>query len=204
MEDITAKVRRIRDAADLIVVSLHWGQEYVPVPSPQQVSMGRLLIDGGVDLVLGTHPHVLQGWERYRGGLIVYSLGNFVFPMEYISGTDVGIITRIIFSGKGQWQVTGIPVRSNPRSHAPEIPDTRESQDILGHLRELQELLEGCSVDEYARRIGDYDSLLRLNKRQALRAMKVHVLRNFYRYPPRHLLHLLQGYIGKRVANAAI
>ncbi len=68
--------------ADYVVVMLHAGYEYQAVPSQRQRSLAHLAIDAGADLVIGAHPHVLQPWERYRGGLILYSLGNFVFDLD--------------------------------------------------------------------------------------------------------------------------
>jgi gamma-polyglutamate biosynthesis protein CapA len=62
-----------------LIVSIHWGEEYLQVPSPQQLELGHRLIDAGATLILGHHPHVLQGIEAYKHGLIAYSLGNFVF-----------------------------------------------------------------------------------------------------------------------------
>ena len=57
----------------------HWGNETETVPDTNQMTLGRLAIDEGADLVCGHHPHVLQGIETYKGKNIVYSLGNFCF-----------------------------------------------------------------------------------------------------------------------------
>lgn len=64
---------------DLVLVLLHWGQEYTDGPDHHQRIAARRLIDGGADLVIGHHPHVLHGLERHADGLIAYSLGNFLF-----------------------------------------------------------------------------------------------------------------------------
>lgn len=64
---------------DLIIVSCHWGVESENIPEAYQQTLGRKCIDWGADLVLGHHPHVLQGIEVYQGRYIVYSLGNFCF-----------------------------------------------------------------------------------------------------------------------------
>lgn len=65
--------------AAIVIVSFHWGIEKDYYPSGQQKTMGRYAIEAGADLVLGHHPHVLQGIEKYKGRYIVYSLGNFCF-----------------------------------------------------------------------------------------------------------------------------
>jgi poly-gamma-glutamate synthesis protein (capsule biosynthesis protein) len=65
--------------ADIIIVSFHWGIEKSYSPNAVQTSLGRYAVDLGADLVLGHHPHVMQGIENYKGKNIVYSLGNFVY-----------------------------------------------------------------------------------------------------------------------------
>jgi len=77
VEDILA----LRPQVDLIVVSLHADLEFLAYPAPWRVRLSRQLIDAGADLVLQHHPHVPQGVERYGKGMIVYSLGSFVFPV---------------------------------------------------------------------------------------------------------------------------
>lgn len=65
--------------ADLCIVSMHAGIEYQTTPSGDQRAVARYAVDEGADLVLGHHPHILQGVEQYKGSYIVYSLGNFCF-----------------------------------------------------------------------------------------------------------------------------
>jgi poly-gamma-glutamate synthesis protein (capsule biosynthesis protein) len=74
-------IRRARTAhhADLVIPFMHWGQEHEPLASEHQRGLARRMIDAGADMVVGTHPHVVQDTETYRGRPIVYSLGNFVF-----------------------------------------------------------------------------------------------------------------------------
>lgn len=64
---------------DLIIATFHWGAERAIKPNRDQISLARTAIDNGADLVIGHHPHVLQGVEKYKGKYIVYSLGNFCF-----------------------------------------------------------------------------------------------------------------------------
>jgi len=64
---------------DALIVYIHWGDEYIDEPAKIQQTAARQLIDLGAAAVIGHHPHVLQGLERYKGGLIAYSLGNFLF-----------------------------------------------------------------------------------------------------------------------------
>lgn len=73
------EIRRMRAECDYVVVFVHWGIEREEIPQEYQRTLGRQYIDAGADLVVGSHPHVLQGIEYHQGKPIVYSLGNFVF-----------------------------------------------------------------------------------------------------------------------------
>lgn len=76
---IEAGVRAAKSEADLVVVLFHNGYEIIQKVSALQQEVAKLAIDAGADLVIGSHPHVLQRIEEYHGGLIFYSIGNFVF-----------------------------------------------------------------------------------------------------------------------------
>lgn len=73
------EIEKLDEVCDYVVVYVHWGIERAEHPEEYQRTMGRQYIDAGADLVVGSHPHVLQGIEYYEGKPIVYSLGNFVF-----------------------------------------------------------------------------------------------------------------------------
>jgi poly-gamma-glutamate synthesis protein (capsule biosynthesis protein) len=95
-------VRRVRPLVDVVAVYAHWGLEDEPRPLGDQRRIGRALIDAGADLVVGTHAHVLQPTEWYRGRLIAYGLGNFAF--SGMSDTDAhrrGAILEVDVSRSG-------------------------------------------------------------------------------------------------------
>lgn len=91
--DMKRAVRSAHKRADYVVVSFHWGVEKAYSPSERQVKFGRAAIDAGADVVLAHHPHVLQGVEFYEGGMIAYSLGNFVFSPGSAAGRDTMILS---------------------------------------------------------------------------------------------------------------
>lgn len=79
-EEILSDINNYKERVDHLIVTLHWGKdELTRVPSVAQRKLARLLIDSGASVVLGSHVHCLQGWEEYNDGLIIYSLGNFLF-----------------------------------------------------------------------------------------------------------------------------
>ncbi|MXS79188.1 CapA family protein, partial [Nitrosomonas sp. JL21] len=78
-EMILTDIEQYKDSCDYLILSLHWGDEFVDFPSPVQVSIAHEFINAGAKIIIGHHPHVVQGVEKYNGGVIAYSLGNFVF-----------------------------------------------------------------------------------------------------------------------------
>ena len=80
---LARQVENLTQRVDVVIVILHAGREYIPLPPPYICRAYRTLVDAGADLVVGHHPHVPQGVEVYRGRPICYSLGNFVFPTRF-------------------------------------------------------------------------------------------------------------------------
>ena len=78
MEPLLAQIAECHASGDKVVVLIHWGIERDEMPQEYQRALARRYIDAGADLVIGSHPHVLQGIEYYKGKPIFYSLGNFV------------------------------------------------------------------------------------------------------------------------------
>ncbi|WP_214630064.1 CapA family protein [Paenibacillus agaridevorans] len=88
-----AAIKHAEENADLVVVMAHWGDDNVDKPVDYQKSNARTYIDAGADLVIGAHPHVLQGFEMYKGKWIAYSLGNFIFSAyPKGAGAETGIL----------------------------------------------------------------------------------------------------------------
>ena len=81
-EDVRTELKKYEDC-DYKIVYVHWGIEFINYPYNDQKQFAHFLIDCGVDLVIGMHPHVMQGYEVYRGKYIFYSLGNCVFNMPW-------------------------------------------------------------------------------------------------------------------------
>lgn len=72
-------IKAAKEQADIVVVMPHWGENLVVELEKKQLDLGKAFIDAGADLVIGAHPHILQGFEKYNGKWIAYSLGNFIF-----------------------------------------------------------------------------------------------------------------------------
>ena len=75
-------IRFARPLADLVIVCPHWGVEYALKPTRDQVDLAHQMIDAGADMIVGSHPHVVQPVEKYYDCWVAYSLGNFIFDQQ--------------------------------------------------------------------------------------------------------------------------
>ena len=103
-------IQKLSKKADVVIVSLHWGDEYHTKPNSRQIKIAHQLIDAGADLILGHHPHVLQPIEEYKSGVIVYSMGNFVFDQRK-EATRKSVIFSAKLSKKGVEGFSTLPVQ---------------------------------------------------------------------------------------------
>jgi poly-gamma-glutamate capsule biosynthesis protein CapA/YwtB (metallophosphatase superfamily) len=106
-EQVVADIRHARevDHADIVIPFMHWGEEHRPVANDRQRQLARLMIDAGADAVVGTHPHVVQDVEHYRGKPIVYSLGNFIFDGFDDEDNNTGWVLHLEVGRDGVRQV---------------------------------------------------------------------------------------------------
>ncbi len=93
-KQIVEDIQRLSQQADYVVVSFHWGREKTEILRPYQPRLARAAVDAGADVVLGHHPHILQAVEKYKQGLIIYSLGNYVFG-SYSQDARNSVVARI-------------------------------------------------------------------------------------------------------------
>jgi len=124
--------------ADLTVVSFHWGAEKFTAPKEYQINFGHKAIDYGADLVLGHHPHVLQGLELYKGKLIAYSLGNYVFASySNVARTSVILKAKIDAGGLVLARLTPINVHNAVVEFQPTVLRGRAQSAVLDSLRNM-------------------------------------------------------------------
>ncbi|MDQ6740937.1 MAG: CapA family protein, partial [Actinomycetota bacterium] len=145
---ISRDVASARLRADLVVVALHAGFEYIDSPNSIQKDLAHAAIDAGAALVLGAHPHVLQGIEYYHGGVIAYSLGNFVFDLDDSDRSHLGLpsvltcILRVTLDAHG---VTGLqiyPAIINSTDFRPEPVIGDAAKPVYDRLYRLTDALK--------------------------------------------------------------
>jgi poly-gamma-glutamate synthesis protein (capsule biosynthesis protein) len=137
-EAVRDTLEAVRPKADLLVASFHWGNEDTHEPTARQRALAQAAVDGGADLVLGHHPHVLQGFRSTVGPggrkvLIAYSLGNFVFDQRREMQRE-SLILRCEVDRSGLRGAEVIPLRI--RGFRPEVATEEEAAQTLAALAE--------------------------------------------------------------------
>jgi len=95
VKDFYPLVKELKSANDYVIVNIHWGDEYEAKESKVQNDIAHNLVDNGVDVIFGHHPHVIQPVEVYKGKVIFYSLGNLIFD-QIDPGTNQGIGAGVV------------------------------------------------------------------------------------------------------------
>lgn len=121
-------VQGARLEADLLIVNIHWGVEYQHQFNQKQQQIGHALIDSGADLVIGHHPHVVQGWELYHNRPIFYSLGNFIFDQYFSVDTQEGLALGIV-ADSDYFKISVFPLRA--KNAAVSLMSTTDSENFL-------------------------------------------------------------------------
>ena len=98
-ENVIADINNLRDKVDILMVAMHWGREYTFVPTDLERETAKFLADNNVDIIIGTHPHVIQPVEWIDDTLVIYSLGNFISAQTSESCTNykcnIGLMTSL-------------------------------------------------------------------------------------------------------------
>lgn len=117
-KDAEAVMKKAKEQSDLVIAYLHWGSEYRAQPDKSSVEMAHWLIDQGINVVVGGHPHWSQGVSTYKGKPIVWSLGNFVFDQDWSEETRYGLAASLELVEKEVVAINLYPLRidlSQPR-----------------------------------------------------------------------------------------
>jgi len=155
-EIILSDLNKLKSKVDNVIISLHFGMIYTDFPTVDQQELCHLLIDSGASMILGHHPHVLQGIESYKNGLIAYSLGEFIFDATF--GNVYAKIARekrkesIILScellSKRVERFDIIPVKIN-ENFQPCVLKNKDADSLLDRIGKLSKpLREGRLLNE--------------------------------------------------------
>lgn len=128
--------------ADIVIVSMHAGDEYEPLQSDRQTAFAHAAIDAGAEVVIGHHPHVVQPMEVYKGKYILYSLGNFIFDQMWSMETREGMLANMIFTHEGLAGITFHPVRIEDYAQPRFLDVDRDVARVIERLHALPEAVD--------------------------------------------------------------
>lgn len=136
------EIRQAKQQADLVIVIVHWGKERVQQIDSTQSDLAHGFIDAGADLVIGGHPHILQGLEQYKGKWIAYSTGNFIFTRSTNEKTWETAVFEARCTKSGNCGMKLIPYETELAQPVP-----MNAEDGAALLSEIQTLSPGVTVD---------------------------------------------------------
>lgn len=139
-DEIRTQIADVYDDVDYLIVGFHWGHEYHLSQNSHQRNLAKVAIDAGADLVIGHHPHWLQGVELYKDRPIVYSLGNFIFDQQGGGWVEEGAIALINFQADGNLRVNFLPVIIENTS-TPRFATQDEAETILRRMASVSGVL---------------------------------------------------------------
>ncbi len=135
-EDVTSACAR----AATVIVCFHWGGELLTEPRDYQIRLGHAAIDAGAKLVVGTHPHILQGLEWYKDGLVLYSLGNLAFGGGSSRRAVQSALVKVIFTNDGnirRARVRALSVDNRATRFQPTVVEGFQAAAIYLNLKQL-------------------------------------------------------------------
>ncbi|NHW36765.1 CapA family protein [Paenibacillus aceris] len=135
-------IQKAKESANLVVVVAHWGAERSDHPDKNQTDLAHRYIDAGADLVVGGHPHVLQGFEQYKGKWIAYSLGNFIFTTNDTPKTWETVILEAACSKEQSCNIHLVPILTKAA-----LPTPMNSEDSSKLFQRLSQISIGSKVD---------------------------------------------------------
>jgi len=181
---IVDAINQYKEEVDLIIVAMHWGEEYVPFPSPKQVEIGRCLIDSGADVILGCHSHVLQSYEIYNSKPIIYGLGNFIFDHTYIRGTEISSIFKITVNfNEKSINISYFPIICSLKDYAPKLAKGDDKDLIIKKMEKIRSFIENNSTEDYIAYLTDYEKIASKYQKSAKKNMMLHFIKNINKYP---------------------
>lgn len=141
VETLAEVVKGAKKEADFVIAAFHWGLSQSRALIPSQVLLGRTAVKSGAGLVIGHHPHVLQGVEVYRGSLILYSLGNFVFdlmPPFLGPAARETVLVKVKLSGSSVKEAFFSPALINDQGQVEPLDEKmKKNLEILETVRRL-------------------------------------------------------------------
>jgi poly-gamma-glutamate synthesis protein (capsule biosynthesis protein) len=139
---VTADITSARSQADYVIVSFHWGKEAATGTEQYQRTAAHRAIEAGADVIIGHHPHLLQGIERYKNGIIFYSLGNFTFASKSRSADVSAIIRLTLADNRREAEILPLDVLHRRVGFQPQLLTGAKGAAVIEKLNNLSETFD--------------------------------------------------------------
>jgi poly-gamma-glutamate synthesis protein (capsule biosynthesis protein) len=166
---IIEEIKYLKTNVDIIIISAHWGYEYINYPSPKQIEIAHKFIDSGANIILGHHPHVLQNIEVYKNNIIAYSLGNFIFDIDWWPDSFNTIILKIEITPNNRIKYAAIPIKINKNYQ----PTLIKVNDV--HYKNIMKIIRSKpTLNDYA----TYIKEAKLKEKQKKKLQRIFFIKN--------------------------
>ena len=180
LNEVLEAIKTKTEKDSFVIVSVHWGDEMMDRPSLWQRKTARQLIDAGAKLVVGHHPHIIQGIENISGSLVAYSLGNFIFDSSS-EATGWSMILSVAISGGEIVEWKGIPIIRGD-DYRPTLASGIRKEDLERKIAQKCDILRQEMQDsEYTEK--NVSELQEISF-QSKRRLRRNLLKRFVKYPP--------------------
>jgi poly-gamma-glutamate synthesis protein (capsule biosynthesis protein) len=174
--DIIDKIEEMkRNNANVIIISLHWGNEYIQIPSLRQREIAYRLIDNGADIIIGHHPHVVQPYEQYKKGHIFYSLGNFIFDYIHSKKVSIGLVVDLVFSEGKSFSINTRGVKLSYKNVVETIP-LEKFTNYFAQINQSFDKVKDYNTSEYHKRYLKILKFMHLKERIMMKLALFHEL----------------------------
>lgn len=197
-ENIKSEIEKLKKQCDLVIISLHWGDEFIDYPSPNQVELAHTIINAGANMIVGHHSHRMQGIENYNNGIIVYSLGSFIKDL-WPRKLRESVILKCELSHSGIKNVQLVPILIHPKKHYPEIYSDEAGQKFIFKIQQLSENLTDQTPTNTVQLLDKYfNDVNKLLFRDRVGTV-FHYVFNLFRYDKKILLENIKLMVKRRL-----
>lgn len=191
LKQIISDINLAQKESDIIIVSIHWGEEFVDCPASWQVELAHKIIDSGADIVLGHHSHTIQGIETYKGKPIAYSLGNFIFDMWQQRFRKTFVLELNISNGV-DISCKAIPVEINERFQ-PVILGSDRAKTANDEIALLSSKI-GRRLSE-----SEYNEMVKAELKRYRKEVYLRYLTGIFKYQPSFIYRNAIGIVKRRL-----
>ncbi len=192
---IIRKIREVKGKSDIVILSLHWGCEHTRHASVDQVRLGRQFVDAGASIILGHHSHVVQGIDHYKAGIIVHSLGNFVFDKHHNKCRESIILTINLTKNKLSTKITPIWIDDD---YIPVIMDNIMASNFKKKIKYLSLKIRLEKFDNYKHKMDVFNKRSMAIRKIYRKSLRIYFLKNIYKYSILDIFYFLMPNFVKR------